>query len=102
MSGQDQVKAAVRTLDLFEAFAAARGPLSLTELSRRIGAPISSCHALVRTLQSRGYVYVLDERKRIYPTKRLAALGQAFARYDPVLDRVSPILNRLAAATGET
>ena len=102
MSGADQVKAAKRTLDLFEALAAARGPLSLTELSSRIGAPISSCHALVRTLQSRGYVYVMDERKRIYPTKRLAELGQAFARHDPVLDRVRPILTNLSADTGET
>jgi IclR family transcriptional regulator, acetate operon repressor len=102
MSGADQVKAAGRTLDLFEALAVARGPLSLTELSSRIGVPISSCHALVRTLQSRGYVYVLDERKRIYPTKRLAALGHAFARHDPVLERVHPILAQLAADTGET
>ena len=102
MSGADQVKAAGRTLDLFEALAAARGPLSLTELSSRIGVPISSCHALVRTMQSRGYVYVLDERKRIYPTKRLAALGQAFARHDPVLERVRVILAQLAEDTGET
>jgi hypothetical protein len=32
---------------------------------------MSSCHALVRTLQFRGFVHILDERKRVYPTKRL-------------------------------
>lgn len=102
MVAQDPVKTAARTLDLFEVFAAARGPLSLTELAQRIGSPISSCHALVRTLQARGYVYVLDERKRVYPTKRLLAVAQAIARHDPILERLSPILARLMKATGET
>jgi IclR family transcriptional regulator, acetate operon repressor len=98
----EHVKTAARTLDFFEVFANARGPLSLTDLAQRIGSPVSSCHALVRTLQARGYAYVLDERKRVYPTKRLAALAQAIARHDPVLERLSPILARLAKATGET
>ena len=76
MPPQDPVKTAARTLDVFEVFAAARGPLTLTELAARLGSPLSSCHALVRTLQSRGYVYILDERKRVYPTKRLLLLAQ--------------------------
>lgn len=102
MAAQDPVKTAARTLDLFEAFAKAKGPLSLTELAQRIGSPISSCHALVRTLQQRGYVYILDERKRVYPTKRLLAMAQAIARYDPLLERLTPILSRLSRLTGET
>ena len=85
MAGQDAVKTAARTLDLLEAFAKARGPLSLTEIAQRINTPISSCHSLVRTLQARGYVYVLDNRKRVYPTKRLLAVANAIARHDPLL-----------------
>ncbi len=96
------VKAAGRTLDLFEAFAAAGGPLSLSELSQRIKVPVSSCHALVRTLQRRGYVYVMEERRRIYPTKRLAAVAGALGRYDPVLERLAPTLGKLAEQTNET
>ena len=53
----DPVKAAARALDLFEAFSEAQRPLTLTELAQRIGAPMSSCHALVRTLRARGYLY---------------------------------------------
>lgn len=102
MSTQDQVKAASRTLDIFEAFAKAGGPLSLTEISQRIAAPISSCHSLIRTLQLRGYVYVLEERKRIYPTKRLLGIAQAFGVYDPILERLTPIAASLARITGET
>lgn len=102
MATQDQVKTAIRTLCLFEAFAAARGPLSLTELAQRIGSPVSSCHALVRTLQAQGYVYVLDERKRVYPTKRLAAIAGEIALHDPVLERLSAILAQLVKTTKET
>ena len=102
MATQDQVKAAARTLDLFEAFASAGGPLSLTEIAQRIQVPISSCHSLVRTLQVRGYVYVLEDRKRIYPTRRLEAIAQSIGRYDPVLDRLAPIVAELAHVTGET
>ncbi len=87
---------------MFEVFAAAKGPLTLTELAARLGSPISSCHALVKTLQTRGYVYVLDERKRVYPTKRLLNVTQQIASNDPVLERISPVLNALQQAIGET
>jgi IclR family acetate operon transcriptional repressor len=98
----DPVKTAARTLDVFEVFAAAQGPLTLTELAARLGSPISSCHALVRTLQARGYVYILDERKRVYPTKRLLMVAQQIASNDPVLERISPVLSELQLASGET
>ena len=101
-SGSDPVKGAARALDLFEAFATARAPLTLTDLAQRIGVPMSSCHALVRTLHARGYLYYLEHPKRIYPTKRLAAIAQSIARRDPVFEKLSPILARLAKATGET
>ena len=64
--------------------------------------PISSCHSLIRTLQGRGYVYVLEQRMRIYPTKRLLGIAQAIGRYDTVLERLSPIATNLAKETGET
>jgi len=102
MSQHDPVKTALRTLDVFEAFAAVRGPLTLTELAARLGSPVSSMHALIRTLQQRGYVYVLDARKRIYPTKRLLMVAQQIALNDPVLERLGPVLASLQADTNET
>jgi IclR family acetate operon transcriptional repressor len=102
MDRKDPVRTAGRTLDVFEAFAEARGPLSLTDLARRVGMPVSSCHALIRTLQARGYVYALDRRKRIYPTKRLLAIAGAVAGNDPLLERLAPVLRRLRDRTGET
>lgn len=96
------VKTAARTLDVFEAFRAAGGPLSLTELSERTGVPISSCHALLRTLQARGYLYLLDNRRRFYPTKRLFEVAGDIARNDPLLERIAPSLEALRDLTGET
>jgi IclR family acetate operon transcriptional repressor len=99
---QDPVKTAARTLDVFEVFAAVKGPLTLTELAARLDSPVSSCHALVRTLQQRGYVYILDERKRVYPTKRLFMIAQQIAQNDPVLELIGPILADLQSRTAET
>lgn len=102
MSQQDPIKTAARTLDVFEIFAAVKGPLTLTELAGHLGSPLSSCHALIRTLQLRGYVYILDERKRVYPTKRLLMMAQQIAQNDPVLERIAPVLLALQQDTGET
>ena len=102
MSPQDPVNTAVRTLDVFEVFAAVRGPLTLSELAARLGSPVSSTHALIRTLQQRGFVYILDARKRVFPTKRLLMIAQQIALNDPVLERIGPVLATLQADTNET
>lgn len=54
-----------RVLDLLETLAEAENGLTLTELSRGIGAPASSLLPFVRTLLARGYV-TLDKRHMTY------------------------------------
>jgi IclR family transcriptional regulator, acetate operon repressor len=98
----DNVKTAVRTLDLFEVFARVQGPLSLTELANMLGSPASSTHALVKTLRQRGYVYVLEDRKLILPTKRILAVAELIARSDPIVEMFQPEMEKLLAATDET
>ena len=96
------VKTAARTLCLFEAFAESQSPLALTDLAKRIDAPVSSCHALVKTLQNLGYLYVLEQKKRVYPTKRLLQVARSIASHDPLLESVSPLLHELRDELGET
>ena len=48
------VKTAGRTVDLFEVFAEAKSPLTLSELARALDAPQSSCFNLLRPLEARG------------------------------------------------
>lgn len=98
----DNVKTAGRTLDLFEVFARKRGPLSLSDLAQQIGSPVSSAHALVKTLRARGFVYVLDERKLIYPTKRILSIAQLIAENDPVVELALPILTEIQKKSEET
>jgi len=98
----DPVKTAERTLDLFEAFSRRREPMTLSELAAAIGSPVSSTHALVRTLRARGYLYVLDDRKLIYPTKRLLSVAGLIAMNDPIVAFVLPVMTQLHTATDET
>jgi predicted ArsR family transcriptional regulator len=50
------VKSSERTLGILEHLAAARRPRSLGELSRELGIPKSSLHAILRTMEERGWV----------------------------------------------
>jgi len=101
MSGHT-VKSADRTVQILEAFAAAGEPLGIAELARRLAIPVSACYGLIRTLEVRGYLYELGLRKGWYPTLRWLQKARAVADHDPVLERVTPLLEALCAATGET
>jgi IclR family acetate operon transcriptional repressor len=96
------VKTAGRTLDLFEAFAREGKPLSLSQLARAIGAPVSSCFGIVRTLEARGYLYEVKARGGFYPTKLLFEQARAIASRDPLAERFVPLLEKLRDQTGET
>lgn len=96
------MKTAGLTLEIFEAFAAAKKPLSLSELARLVDSPVSSCHGLLQNLQKSGYVYAFDLRRQYYPTRRLFDIGAEIAVHDPIVDRITPILERLRAKTAET
>ncbi|HEY0836734.1 MAG TPA: IclR family transcriptional regulator [Azospirillum sp.] len=95
------MKTAGRTLDVFETFETVGRPLTLSELARSLEIPVSSCHALVRTLKGRGYLYAVGERG-IYPTRRILGLARAIAARDPVLERLAPHLKTLRDSSGET
>jgi DNA-binding IclR family transcriptional regulator len=96
------MKTADRTLELFEAFAEAKKPLTLSEIARMIDSPVSSCHGLLQALQKSGYVYALNVRRTYYPTRRLFEVGAAIATHDPIVERIAPILQRLRDETNET
>jgi IclR family transcriptional regulator, acetate operon repressor len=96
------VKTAGRTLDLFETFAKAQTPLSLSELARAVNAPPSSCFNLIRTLQARGYLYSVQPKRQLYPTRRLFEVARAIVTGEPWMARVEPVLAQLRHQTHET
>lgn len=96
------VRSADRTLLLFERFESVGRPMMLSELAEEMRIPLSSCHGLVQTLFERGYLYSMGARKEFYPTSRLFDVAQAIAEKDPVLDRISPVINALRDRERET
>ncbi len=94
--------ALARSFDIFETFGAARKPLSLSEIARTIGAPVSSCHLLLRTLLDCGYLYSLGRRKLYYPTRRLYDVACSIAAPDALIEKLRPTLASLRERSGET
>ena len=91
----DTVKSAARVLDILELLFRSEEPMALKDLVSILALPKSSAHALLRTLQSRGYVerdaadrYVLNESLRQSsgwiggPEAHLAAVAR------PVMDQL--------------
>ena len=93
---------AERVLDIFEAFARLQKPLTLSQLSNAVGAPVSSCFSIVKTLEESGYLHCVSDRKEWYPTGRMAAHARAIEKGEPLLARFDPILTALRKETDET
>src|SRR6185436_11126859 len=96
------VKTAGRVLDVFEAFSELQRSTSLSDLARKLDIPVSSCFALLRTMENRGYIYSEKPRGGLYPTKRMHALANRIAAHDPLANRVTPALEELRETTQET
>lgn len=96
------VKAAHRTLDLFEKFSSVQKPLPLLQLAQALQMPQSSCFALVRTLLSRGYLYEVAPRAGYYPTRAMFDRASAIVAADPAVLRLGPLVRALRDESGET
>lgn len=94
-------RSSLRALDVLETFRRSGRQLSLSELSRLAGIPVSTCHGVMRALAQRGFLYFPSPREA-YPTRRLLDVAHDIAANDPVLVRVAPALEALRDSTGET
>jgi DNA-binding IclR family transcriptional regulator len=91
----------MRALEVFEAFRTARRPLPLSELAQRTGIPVSTCHGVMRALESHGWLYYVNARDA-YPTRRLWDTADEIRAHDPVVRRLEPALAALRDETDET
>lgn len=96
------VKTAGRTVQVFELFSQKQQPLSLSEVSRALNMPLSSCLYLVRALENRGYLYGVGAHKSLYPTRKISEIANAIAAGEPWVQRMEPKLAELRDATQET
>lgn len=97
-----EVKSAVRTLQLFDAFGASGRPMSLSQIAQHLEMPPSSCLLLIRTLVANGYLFGTGRRQQYYPTRRLHEITTRIDRQDPIMDRVQPYLDQIRDMTSET
>ncbi|MFO0461086.1 MAG: IclR family transcriptional regulator [Burkholderiales bacterium] len=96
-----QNRSAMRALEVFEAFRTARRPLPLSELAQRTGIPVSTCHGVMRALETHGWLYYVNARDA-YPTRRLWDTADEIRAHDPVVRRLEPALAALRDETDET
>jgi len=95
-------KIVARTLDFLELFAEQKRPLSLSDISRLLSIPISSCHDVLQALEERGFIYEISPRGGYYPTLRLYEAGKVIAENDPVVQRAEHLLRELRDALDES
>lgn len=80
------VKSAARVLDIFELLAGRTEGLTVTEIGTHLGFPLSSTHALLKTLVNRGYL-VMDPASRAYRLgARLFEVGNRYLEHLSVVD----------------
>ena len=90
-----------RTLAIIELLAAEPAGLPLHVVADGIGMPRSAAHRLLTELGQQGYVRQLHDTGRYGLTIKLVALGLSYLSRAGNLDVVQPILDDLAASTGE-
>lgn len=90
-----------RAFAVLRLFRDRRGDLGVGTVAKELGLNLSTTHRIVRALVSEGYLAQNEENERYYLGTGALLLGQAAHRTFS-LDVVYPVLQRLAAATGES
>jgi DNA-binding IclR family transcriptional regulator len=99
--GAASVKSARRVLSIFRFFEKVQTPKTLSEISQGLSYPMSSTLALLRSIQTLGYLTYNLETKCYFPSIRFAMLGQWIPERLFVGGGIIEMMERLAAATGE-
>lgn len=96
------VKTATRVLDVFNLFAEVQRPMIYSEIAAHMGIPLSSCHALLKTMVARGYLYELGKKDGYYPTQKLLHVANVICKRDPLVTALEPLLMNLRDKSRET
>lgn len=91
-----------RALQLLECFSAEEPEHTATELSVKTGLTVPTTHRLLRTLATRGFLYLNADTKRYSLGPAVLQLAGAILRRDNVVEIVTPVLEHLRRRSGET
>ncbi|MFA9446384.1 IclR family transcriptional regulator [Egicoccus sp. AB-alg6-2] len=96
------VKSSERTLEILEHLAAVGERRTLGELSRDLGIPKSSLHAILRTMQEMGWIRTDPSGLRFGLGVRALLVGASYVDSDDVVALTADTLDALAEEVGET
>lgn len=98
---RSSIQSVERAFSILEAIAAEGGEGSLSDIARRVGLNVSTCHHLLSTLVQRGYATKIPHCRRYGLGARLLRLGHACTHADlPKL--AGPLIEQIGKVTGET
>ena len=96
-----RVKSADRVMAVLDLLAE-RGSLGFSEIAERLELPKSSAHALLHTMQARGYLRLDGDRRRFRLGTRIWELAQAVREIEDLRTLMKPLMDGLVERTGET
>ena len=96
-----QIQSVARALDILEVLAKAPGELGLNEVALMTGLNVSTCHHIVQTLLTRGYVSQAQRGQGYALGSRVLELSSFSARQRSLVDITMPELKRLNKVAGE-
>ena len=95
------IKSAARVIEVLELFTTDPRPLSLKEVSTRLGYPQSSTTVLMKSLMSLGYLNFEPVRRVYFPTLRVSRLGEWIPNALFGGRSIIEVMNDIHNATGE-
>ena len=102
LSRNHVIASAAGTLEVLEALGNAASPIALAAIVKATGRPKGTVHRMVSTLVNTGFVQQ-DAASGCYAlTLKAWRIGAAAVRRLDIVERARPVLERLAALTGET
>jgi IclR family transcriptional regulator, acetate operon repressor len=90
-----------RSLNILELLAGHPEGNTLAGIAEELDMPRSACHRLLTELARCGYVRQVRDHGEYALTTKLAALGLSFLGSSGILDIAQPLIDRLAAVSGE-
>ena len=99
---QGSVKSSARTLDIIELAITSPEGLSFSDVGRALNIPHSSLHALMNTLEKRGYLFRDPSTKQYEIGPSLLRLSATLTENDDLLSSASQILESLQSRCAET
>jgi IclR family KDG regulon transcriptional repressor len=97
----ERVKSADRVMAVLD-LVAERGSMPFSEIAERLELPKSSAHALLRTMEARGYLAHDPEARAYRLGTRVWEVAQAIHEIEDLRTALTPLMDALVERTGET